>query len=478
MPVTELPITNGFYVSPSLPLSAQECTNWYVNVNELPAASQENLFGTPGLRQVATTGTQEQATRGSAHLRVEPYFINGTNLYRLNPNFTLTTLGVIPGTGRVSVAENGTQLCIVVPGNPSRGFIFTTNPDTLTEIADADWKANGEPQQVAFIDGYFVFTTNTKKFICSALNDGLAYNALDFGTAEADPDDTVAPIVFNNQLFIGGSQTLEAFQNVGGSGFPFKRAGLYVPKGIAAPFSVVNASNTFMFIGGGYNEGAGVWAFEGNAPTKISTAPIDTILQELIPADLAKVFAWSYSQRGAYFIGFTLPKTSLVYDMTSQRWHERKSQVVDARGTINTQGWRLGALVTAYSLTLASDQIDGRIGVVDPDVYTEYGRPITRVVATQPFQNNTESFTVPSIELTMEAGVGNDEVANPVIRMDRSLDGKRWKDDRTRMIGKKGEYTRRTIWRRNGRAARFEIFRFTLTDPVKPVIIKLTADMV
>ena len=104
---------------------------------------------------------------------------------------------------------------------------------------------------------------------------------------------------------------------------------------------------------------------------------------------------------------------------------------------------------------------------------------IIRRVASQPFQNNMESFSVPYLELTMEAGVGDSVTTDPKVRMDRSLDGgKTFKDDRTRPIGKIGEYKKRTIWRRNGRAARFEIFRFTLSDPVKPVIIQLTADIV
>ena len=33
------------------------------------------------------------------------------------------------------------------------------------------------------------------------------------------------------------------------------------------------------------------------------------------------------------------------------------------------------------------------------------------------------------------------------------------------------------IWNRNGRASRFELFRFTMSDPVKPVFIQLTADI-
>jgi hypothetical protein len=62
--------------------------------------------------------------------------------------------------------------------------------------------------------------------------------------------------------------------------------------------------------------------------------------------------------------------------------------------------------------------------------------------------------------------------------MDRSMDGKTWSDQRLRKLGRMGEYDRRAVWRRNGRASRLEVFRFTLSDAVKPVIIQLTANIV
>ena len=81
------------------------------------------------------------------------------------------------------------------------------------------------------------------------------------------------------------------------------------------------------------------------------------------------------------------------------------------------------------------------------------------------------------IELTVESGVGNDEDPDPVVIMERSVDGKTWTDGRARKIGKKGKYKNRLIWRRNGRAARFELFRFTTSAKVKIVFIKLEANI-
>lgn len=478
MPVIVLPIANGFYVSPSLPISAQECTNFYPNINEVPALSQETLFGTAGLEQVATTGTVQNQNRGSHEMNGVPYFVNGTTFYSLVETivngvtvYTLTSYGTVAGTARVSMADNGTQLMILVPSGA--GYIFTHTANTFVTITDVDFVANGLPQFVVFIDSYFVVTTNTKKFICSAPNNGISWNALDYGTAESDPDDTVAPVVFKNQLFISGSETIEAFQNIGGTDFPFQRTGLFLQKGVYAPYSLINVQDSFMFIGGGSNESPAVWALSGNSTVKVSTIPIDSILQELSSDQLAAVFSWTYAQNGAYFVGFTLPTTTFVYDLTSKRWHERKSVVSGQLGA-----FRVASMVQAYNHVLCGDSIDGRIGLLDPSYYSEYGADIIRTVATQPFQNTMNSFFVPSIELTVESGVGNTTVVDPQISMERSRDGKTWSDPRSRSIGKVGEYDLRPVWRRNGYVNRFEIFRFTLTDQVKPVIIQLTADIV
>ena len=478
MPATVLPIANGFYVSPSLPISAQECTNFYPNINEVPALSQETLFGTAGLEEVASTGTVQNQNRGSHEMNGVPYFVNGTTFYSLVETivsgvtvYTLTSYGTVAGTARVSMADNGTQLMILVPSGA--GYIFTHTANTFVTITDVDFVANGLPQFVVFIDSYFVVTTNTKKFICSAPNDGTSWNALDYGTAESDPDDTVAPVVFKNQLFIAGSETIEAFQNIGGTDFPFQRTGLFLQKGVYAPYSLINVQDSFMFIGGGSNESPAVWALSGNSTAKVSTVPIDSILQELSSDQLAAVFSWTYAQNGAYFVGFTLPTTTFVYDLTSKRWHERKSVVSGQLGA-----FRVASMVQAYNHVLCGDSIDGRIGLLDPQFYSEYGADIIRTVATQPFQNTMNSFFVPSIELTVESGVGNTTVVDPQISMERSRDGKTWSDPRSRSIGKMGEYDLRAVWRRNGYVNRFEIFRFTLTDQVKPVIIQLTADIV
>ena len=468
MPRTQLPFTSGYYVTDYLPASAQECTNVYPYAMGAPSLADELLVGIAGIFELIPSGGIA-AARGAHVMDGVAYMVQGDKLYKI-AGAARVEIGAIAGSGRVSTADNGTQLCILIPGGT--GYIYNKSTDTLVAITDTDFRANGNPTAVVCVDGYFVFTTDTKKFISSALNDGTNYNALDFGTAESSPDEAVAPIVYRNQLFICGSQTIEAFQNIGGADFPFQRTGLFIQKGVYAPFSLINAQDSFMFIGGGAGEAAAIWAVSGNAAEKLSTNAIDSVLQDLTAGQLESVYGWAYSQGGNYFVGFALPDRAFVYDFSSGKWHERRSYVDNRLGA-----YRVSHVIRNDNKILAFDRYDGRVGIISQDEYAEYGNEIVKRFSTLPFQNNQQSIFVPSIELTIESGVGNANDPDPLITMDRSTDGKNWKAPRDRAMGKIGEYKRRAIWRRNGRAARFESFRFTSSSKVKFVAMLLTADI-
>ena len=479
MPTAPLPIANGQYLSDSLPVSAQECVNWYPVIEGAPSLNQETLRGTPGIREVYSTGDDiTEANRGFIQaLGGRGYFVNGNGLYRLNLDETVDSLGTISGTGHVSMAVSETQLMIVVPGGD--GYIFERSPDTLTQITDVDYTTtHGTPMAVVFVDGYFLCTSNTKKFKISAINDGLTWDPLDYGSAESNPDNSRAAIIFRNQLFIAGAWTMEAFTNVGGADFPFVRSGLFLDKGVSGRYAWVVASGTFIFMGFGATDHVSVWRYENNSAVSISTKAIDAIISRLTADELSAVVAWAYGQNGSSFVGFTLPDTTIVYDLTSGRWHERKSRVLDDEGNWTSISWRAISPIYMSTKIYVGDSVSGRIGMLDTGLYKEYANNIVRTVSTQPFQNNMQPFFISELELTVESGVGNVDATDPVIMLDRSLDGgKTYQWSRMRPMGKEGEYSRRVVWRRLGRAARFDVYRFTLSDPVKPVIIQLTANI-
>lgn len=476
-------IGTGFYAAEALPLANQRCVNAYVEIPQTTALSTASVYGSPGITEIAISGREKSdANRGAWVKAGKPYFVNGGKIYRLDrtvsgsiESFALVELGNIEGTARCSFADNGTELLVLVPGG--KGYIVDeNNAPVVQEITDADFTTtNGAPQYVVYIDGYFVVSTDSKKFKNSNLNDGFTWTATDFGSAEVDPDDIVAPFVFKNQLYIAGSQTIETYQNIGGAGFPFQRInGFVIDKGVAAPSSIRVFNNSVLWVGSGETEGVGVWQLQGSEAVKVSTTAIDNKLQGLTPEQQAAIFSWSYSAKGHFFVGFVSDEFTLVYDMATGKWHERESQITDSFGNETIQRCRYNSVLSAYGLLLAGDSQKGLIGKITDSVYTEYGMSMAAYFTTSPLFNLGTIFTIPKLELFCQPGVGTVEVQNPVVNIRVSKNGYQFSDYKKISLGKAGDYDARQIRRHIGRVNRYCIFEFRISDNVERRFLSLT----
>jgi len=376
----QLEIATGFYQSASLPLSAQRCINWEPHVPEVTALNQRALFDVRGISTKALTGaTIIGINRGAQVLDGVPFYINGNNLYSFTAAGFVTDHGEILGAGRVSLANNGQFLVIVVPGVTA--YSFNNEDSTLTEITDIDFRVS---DTVTLKDGFFTFTSSDGEvFFVSNLNQPTVYDALDFGSADVRPDKIVATHINHNELFVWGDDTGELFQNIGGVGFPYQRVrGGDIQKGLHAKFGIVDFDNSFAFLGGDVNELTSVWRFEGGGVRKISTSAIDNAIQEYTEDEIADAFAFTYAYGGSFFVAFTftsirIPSKTFVYDATTsaltgqETWHERQSGMIDDK-------WRVTSIISAYGELLCGDSVDGRIGILEKDTHTEYGNKIRR----------------------------------------------------------------------------------------------------
>lgn len=473
----QLEIATGFYQSVSIPLAAQRCINWEPIVPQSSALNQRALRDVYGIDIKLLTGDSITGiNRGAQVVNGVPYWINERALYSFTLAGVTTNHGIINGSGRVSLANNGQYLVIVVPGVTA--YVFNNVDSTLTEIDDLDFQVS---DTVSFKDGFFIFTTSDgDQFFVSNLNQPLVYSALDFGSADVRPDKIVASHVNHNELFVLGEETIELFQNIGGSGFPFQRVkGGDTQKGLHAKFSVIDFDNTFVFLGGDVNELTSVWRMGGGVQ-KISTSAVDNAIQEYTEDEIADAFAFTYAYGGNFFLAFTfestrIPSRTLVYDATTSAlsgasvWHERQTGVTDDK-------WRVTSIVSAYGELFVGDSIDGRIGVLNKDTHTEYGDPIKRSKTSLPFHLDLFPLFVSELKLTMESGVGTIDGLDPQIGMEFSDDYARtFSTKYLRSYGKIGEYNRLPAWRRQGRVPKNRVLRFTTTEPIKSTLIRLDA---
>jgi hypothetical protein len=476
-----LDIFSGFYESQSLPLNSQRCVNFEPIIPQAQSLNSKALFGRAGLK---TFSTLIGVNRGSILANKIPYFVNGTGLFSLDSVGVYTLLGTITGVKRVVMATNTTvdgttKIAIVVPGGDS--FVYDSSLGTVVKITDPDFKVS---DTVTFKDGYYTFTSSDGlTFFTSGLNDPATFDALDFGTAEIDPDLIVGQIVNHNELFVMGEETGELFQNVGGVGFPFQRIpGANIQKGLYSKYGLIAYDNSFVFIGGGKNENAAIWKISGSSSAvKISTSAIDTAIQQYTKAEIAESFAMTYSKNGNFFVTYTfeslrIPSRTFVYNATTSAlsggsvWHELQSGVTDNR-------WRVQSIVQAYGKLLVGDDSTATIGEIDDSTYTDYGATIYRYVTSNPFRTLDQTQFWTDLELLLEQGVGltTGQGSDPVVRMQFSNDsGRTWSSEFPRNFGKIGEYTRRSIWRRQGRISTNRVIRFIMTDPVKSNILGCT----
>lgn len=464
-----IPFAVGFYQSPSLPTAAQECVNHYVNIPENAALSDAQLFERAGLTSVGTAGSSPN--RGSVEMAGVGYHVNGGSLYSHTTSDVITSLGSIPNTNYVSMAHNGEKLCIVVPGDSA--WVYST-AGGLVEITDPDLAT---PDSVVYKDGYYVFTdTAGQDWRVSNLNQPGVLNALDFGSAEADPDPIVCGHVAGSELYICGTRTIQPFQNIGGVGFPFQAIyGGTIRKGVIARHSLVNIDGGFAFVGGGLNEKAGIWAVSGGVPIKLSTDAIDHAIQQYPESENKQATGWTYSLDGEQFVAFNFTSQTFVYQVQASRKTGRPVWVEFGSGAGSSMGRsRITSVIKLGGRLLAGDTKSGNIGLIDVDAHSDYGETYRCTFSTQPFAADGLPYLVPTIEPTYEAGVGS-STDDPLVELDWSDDGRTWHTGLSRGLGKQGEYTRRSIFRRLGRVPRFRMFRFHVSDSVKRRVLKLEA---
>ena len=471
-----LPIPLGFYEAVSPPLASNTCVNWIPIIPEAEALNNRALLQREGLKQFSDTGSG--VCRGGSTLAGVPFFVNGNSLVSIDSTGVKTDRGFISGTGQVSMADNGTQLVIVVPGGDAYAFNNQTN--TLTQVDDPDYQLS---DTVTFYRGFFVFTTSDgRQLFVSNLNAPLTFDALDFGSAEGDPDRIVTQVLDHDELSIIGTRTTEVFKLVGGVGFPLAIIpGAYTEKGSSAKFGVVKFDNSYMFIGGGVNEKPAIWrqASSSNA-VKVSTDAVDNAIQKFTKEEISDAFAMTYSQRGQFLAIFTInsiriPSVTFVYNSTATALSGQRVWST-FQTSVNLNSWRVNTIVKAYGKFLCGDAIDGRIGELDAEIFTDYDDTLFRQCTLQPFSNNGTSIFEGEFEAGFEAGVGLTGKDSPQVAMDFSDNGAQtFKFKTTRDIGKIGEYGHRSMWRRQGRFPVSRIVRLTVTDPIKANLNRLAA---
>lgn len=431
------------------------------------------LLGTPGTRllvDVGGTGGIRGAYRpASGNLIV----VQGNKVYRVTPAWVASEVGtLLTSTGPVSIADNG-QNAVLVDG--ANGYVLSLSGNTLSRItSDAFYGAD----RVQYLDNYFIFNRpDTQTFYITGLGT-TDLDALDFASAEGAPDLLVSLHVDHRELWLFGETSIEVFFNTGNADFPFERTGnAFIQHGCAAAQSIASMDNTIYWLGRDERGSGTIWRADGYTPVRTSTSALEFAIQGY--ETISDAIAYTYQQEGHafYVLHFPTANATWVYDALTQLWHERAwRNPLD--GSLNRH--RSNAYAFFGGEHVVGDWENGKLYALDLAYYSDNGDPMPAIRATGHLFNTDYHWMLwHSLQIDMESGVGlvSGQGSDPQVALDWSNDGGHtWSNPLTRSMGRIGEYKKRVRWLRLGRS-RDRVYRLTITDPVKRVIIGAAADV-
>jgi len=450
-------------VGKSVNVNAQKRTNLYVEIHEDPEANGLTLYPTPGLTTFFNLGANP--SRGFYQKGDLAYVVNGSTLWEVSANGTTTSRGtLLTSGGRVDITDNGTQMLIV---DGTFGYVYTFATKILAQITDPDFPAS---TTCTFLNGYgIVQKTNSAQFYISALYNFSAWDALDFATAESDPDDLVRVEAYSGQLVLFGTRTTEFWGDSGAADFPLARIGASaIQWGLAARWSMCEFMNSLIFLGRNQLGAVQVFLLSGNQAVPVSNPEMDYVFSTYSAVENATAYAYMISGHPMYQINFPSANESWLFDGLTKAWSKVSSGGGRHRGEIQAN---------FLNRSYVTDYENGKAYLLAEGTFTDDGVPIVREFISR-HNKAGEFIRIAKLWLEMEAGVGlqTGQGDDPQIMMQISRDGGHtWGAEVWRGFGRIGEYSQRAVWNRLGRS-RDWLFKFRVTDPVKTVFVAAWAD--
>ena len=506
-----LPFSAGHKRGKSFAIDTETLVNCYVEKSTKPnAKSLEAIYGRPGTRAFGNWG--ERPARGVHQFGDRAFAVFGDRLEVIRSDGVSSVVGLLEtSSGFVSMDDNGTQLMIVdgrngyiypdverlatieVPFLPlslklltpwmtaatrieAPLLVLTLNlslPElvvspalgSMLKIADPDFPAF--PSHVTYIDGFFVVNDDgTDRWYVSTLRSGSHWNALDFASAESDPDKLKTVVADHGELWLFGERSTEVWQNTGQQDFTFERLeGAKIQWGVHAPWSVSRYADTLVCLARDDHGAIQVISFVNYQARRISNGAIEEAIAGYELSTDAIAFVTVDRGREFYNLSFPSGGQSFAYDVREDEWHEVRTGIAG----------RFVAQHHMYFLNkhLITDYTTGNLLEMVPGIYDDVGDEIYLKARGYHIHESERLIGHASVQVVFEAGVGlaTGQGDDPQAMLRWSNDGgEEWSNEHWRSIGKIGKRQARAIWRSLGRT-RDRVYELTITDPVKRVIV-------
>lgn len=356
------------------------------------------------------------------------FTLSGASFYRGS-----TLLGTVAGDGVASIAANETEVLICAGTS-----IYSYNGTTFAAVAFPD---SADVRAIAYNAGYFfALRSGTGQWYFSAVEDGRTWDALDFATAENEPDQLLDLVFLDGVLILAGTNSIEFWGATGDADLPYSPIQQRVfEQGIIATGCIAVVDNTFYWVGRDK-----ITYRNGDVPQAISD---DGIVEKAADSDTFRLYVLEDERHK--FLCQRHDTGTMAYDVTTQQWCEFKSYGRDNFRALSGFG------------DDSTGKIWGWSGYDEGPMERLFmaGSVLEQAVQIDNLRMVCEVGTTPNL-----TGI----YAEPVIEMGYSDDaGNTWSEYEAESIGAQGQYRQRVEWRALGM---FDdpgvLFRFRITDPV------------
>jgi len=398
--------------------------------------------------------------------------VNGT-LYDARPSRALTIgaagaitplAGSLTGAGPVIWARNNRApapdiVCV------SEAGAFQASASAVTAYPDTSLP---QPNSVAMLDGYFLFTIGDGRIFASGVNDiwvsdtDHTQNALAFTSADQSGG-LVRGTVWAEQFFAWGKRACTVYTNAATSPFPLSRISI-IPIGLAGLQAIT-----------GFEPGWGLSQFfvanddtvrrlDGFEPVTVSNKDVERALAA--QTDKTQLEMSCYVVGGRPTVVLQAPNFSWELDAATGNWNER--------GSRNQPRWRASHSVYFQNKWLYGDLASGQVLQVAAAAFDEAGTAVIRRLESGPVKQypNRIRCMAAYFDFTCGQGTigGTDDAMNPSVSISSSTDGgATWSTPLLRRdLGRQGEFQRMVRVNRIGGIATQHGIRFRL-DCSSPV---------
>ena len=355
-------LLGGAYQAPSLIAGAQRSINLYPERNppDAQAPAEFTHYPRPGLTllQVAPAPAAGRclyrATNGDL------YAVIAQTIYYIDPDWTMHALGTLlsPASTPVYMADNGTTI-LVVDGSV-QGYQIDMPTRVVTNVSDPNFIG---ADRVDYIDSFLVLNQPKTPNWYSTLSNKVAFNALDFGSKTAWPDNILTLLAVHRQVWLLGPQKGEVWYNAGASPFAFNAVPEnMIEQGLAAKYSPAKIDiNLYWLTQSPEGDRMAVRGNQDLAAERISTHAIEKEWKTYARVDDAVGATYLMEGHAFYKLHFPTADVTWVWDENTKLWHQRAYK--DTNGVLHRERDSFNAF--AYGVNLGLDWSNGSLYALD-----------------------------------------------------------------------------------------------------------------